>query len=162
VVTGPAALARVRAVAGQVPDPEIPVLTLADLGILRDVDLGADGRIQVTITPTYSGCPAMDTISRDIAAACARHGWPDVTVRTVLSPAWTTDWLTDAGKRKLREFGIAPPARRRGPVPVPLSVRCPQCGSPDTRELSRFGSTACKALYACNSCQEPFDYFKAL
>jgi ring-1,2-phenylacetyl-CoA epoxidase subunit PaaD len=164
VVTEQAVLAGVRDAAGQVPDPEIPVLTVADLGILRDVQAGDDGRIQITITPTYSGCPATDTISRDIAAACARHGWPDVTVRIVLSPAWTTDWLTDAGKRKLREFGIAPPARRGGlgPVPVPLSVRCPQCGSPDTREVSRFGSTACKALYACNACQEPFDYFKAL
>jgi ring-1,2-phenylacetyl-CoA epoxidase subunit PaaD len=162
VVTGQAVLAGVRDAAGQVPDPEIPVLTIADLGILRDVGLGADGRIQITITPTYSGCPATDTISRDIAVACARHGWPDVTVRIVLSPAWTTDWLTDAGKRKLREFGIAPPARRGGPVTVPLSVRCPRCGSPDTRELSRFGSTACKALYACTSCQEPFDYFKVL
>jgi len=158
-------LAGIRAAVGQVHDPEIPVLTIADLGILRDVRLSADGGVQVTITPTYSGCPAMDTIAEDIVKTCARHGWPDVTVRRELSPAWTTDWMTDAGKRKLREFGIAPPARRgeaAGPVPVQLSVRCPRCGSPDTRELSRFGSTACKALYACNSCLEPFDYFKVL
>jgi len=159
-------LAGIRAVVGQVPDPEIPVLTIADLGILRDVRVGAGGRIQVTITPTYSGCPAMDTIGRDIAEACARHGWPEVTVRRVLSPAWTTDWMTEEGKRKLREFGIAPPGRRdgpgAGPVPVPLSVRCPHCGSPDTREINRFGSTACKALYTCRSCLEPFDYFKVL
>jgi len=159
-------LAGIRTVVGQVPDPEIPVLTIADLGILRDVQVDAGGRIQVTITPTYSGCPAMDTIGQDIAEVCARHGWPEVTVRQVLSPAWTTDWMTDEGKRKLREFGIAPPAQRdgpgAGPVPVPLSVRCPHCGSPDTRVVNRFGSTACKALYACTSCQEPFDYFKAL
>jgi len=164
-----ATLTDVRNVVGQVTDPEIPVLTVADLGILRDVRVDAGGRIQVTITPTYSGCPAMETISRDIVQTCARHGWHEVTVRTVLSPAWTTDWLTDNGKRKLREFGIAPPGPAArcgragaGPVPVPLSVRCPQCGSADTREASRFGSTACKALYTCNSCLEPFDYFKAL
>ena len=161
-----AGLRDIREAVGQVPDPEIPVLSIADLGILRDVRAAADGCIQVTITPTYFGCPAMDTIRRDIADACARHGWPDVKVRTVLSPAWTTDWMTDEGKRKLAESGIAPPARRGrpgvGPVPVALAVRCPRCGSPDTREISRFGSTACKALYACNSCREPFDYFKAL
>jgi len=156
----------IRTVVGQVPDPEIPVLTIADLGILRDVQVGADGCIEVTVTPTYSGCPAMDTIDRDIADACARHGWPKVTVHRALSPAWTTDWITDEGKRKLMEFGIAPPAPRRAPggrpVPVSLSVPCTQCGSPDTREISRFGSTACKALYVCNCCLEPFDYFKAL
>jgi ring-1,2-phenylacetyl-CoA epoxidase subunit PaaD len=164
-----ATLTEVRNVVGQVTDPEIPVLTVADLGILRDVRVDAGGRIQVTITPTYSGCPAIETISRDIVQACARHGWHEVTVRKVLSPAWTTDWLTDDGKRKLREFGIAPPDRAArcggpgtGPVPVPLSVRCPRCGSADTREASRFGSTACKALYVCTTCLEPFDYFKAL
>jgi ring-1,2-phenylacetyl-CoA epoxidase subunit PaaD len=164
-----ARLTDVREVVGQVADPEIPVLTIADLGILRDVRLDARGRIQVTITPTYSGCPAMDTISRDIAETCARHGWHEVTVRTVLAPAWTTDWMTGDGKRKLRESGIAPPgqAARRGrpgagPVPIPLSVRCTRCNSTDTREVSRFGSTACKALYICNSCLEPFDHFKAL
>ena len=158
--------ADVRELVGRIPDPEIPVLTIADLGMLREVRVQTDGRVQVTITPTYSGCPAIDTISRDIVQTCARHGWPGVTVRLELSPAWTTDWMTDEGKRKLLEFGIAPPsgsrARAAGPVPVPLSVRCTRCGSPDTREVSRFGSTACKALYACNSCLEPFDYFKAL
>jgi ring-1,2-phenylacetyl-CoA epoxidase subunit PaaD len=159
-------LADIRAVVGQVPDPEIPVLTIADLGILRDVQVDTDGCIQVTITPTYSGCPAMDAIGRDIAEACARHGWHEVTVRRVLAPAWTTDWMTDEGKRKLLEFGIAPPGPRGGPGACPVlvsrSVRCPRCGSPDTHEVSRFGSTACKALYACDSCLEPFDYFKAL
>jgi len=161
-----APITEVRAAVGQVPDPEIPVLTVAELGILRDVQVDAGGRVQVTITPTYSGCPAMDTIRRDITETCARHGWHEVTVRTVLSPAWTSDWITDEGKRKLLEFGIAPPGPRGRPgacpVLVSLSVRCPRCGSPDTREISRFGSTACKALYACNSCLEPFDYFKAL
>jgi len=158
--------ADIREAVGRVPDPEIPVLTISDLGILRDVRIGPGGCVEVTITPTYSGCPAMDAIAQEIVEACARHGWPDVTVRRELSPAWTTDWMTDEGKRKLREFGIAPPAPRPGPAPgpvsVPLSVRCPRCGSPDTREINRFGSTACKALYACNACLEPFDYFKAL
>ena len=149
----------------QVTDPEIPVLTIADLGILRGVRVHADGRVQVTITPTYSGCPGMDTIRRDILDACESRGWR-VDVRTVLSPPWTTDWMTDEGKRKLREYGIASPGRRRlpgaGPVPLALSVRCPRCGSPDTRQVNRFGSTACKALHACNACLEPFDYFKAI
>jgi len=162
-----ARISDIRAVVGQVPDPEIPVLTVADLGMLRDVRVDASGCVRVTITPTYSGCPAMDTIERDITEACARQGWRAVTVRRVLSPAWTTDWMTDEGKQKLREFGIAPPGGRHlpgagRPVPVSLSVRCPRCGSPDTRETSRFGSTACKALYVCSSCREPFDYFKAL
>jgi len=144
----------VRELVAAVPDPEIPVLTIEDLGILRDVSV-VDGRVVVTITPTYSGCPAMDVIADDI-----RRLVPDVEVRTVLAPAWTTDWMSDEGKRKLVEYGIAPPSGR-GPVLVPLSVRCPQCGSLDTRETSRFGSTACKALWVCGSCREPFDHFKA-
>jgi ring-1,2-phenylacetyl-CoA epoxidase subunit PaaD len=156
-----AALEVIRDVVGGVPDPEIPAVSIADLGILRDVRVDAGGRVEVTITPTYSGCPAMDTIREEIAAACGRHGWHDVTVHTVLSPAWTTDWLTEDGKRKLRRAGISPPSRA-GPVPVSLSVPCTRCGSADTREISRFGSTACKALYACNSCREPFEHFKAL
>jgi ring-1,2-phenylacetyl-CoA epoxidase subunit PaaD len=150
----------------EVTDPEIPVLSIGDLGVLRDVRVDVSGRVLVTITPTYSGCPAMDTIRRDIMAACARRGWHQVEVRIVLSPAWTTDWMTDEGKRKLREYGIAPPGPRSqpgsGPVPLTLSVRCPRCGSPDTRQLNRFGSTACKSLHACNACLEPFDYFKAI
>jgi len=148
-----------------VPDPEIPVLTIADLGILRGVEVDGDGRVTVTITPTYSGCPAMDAIRADVVAACAHAGWYDVEVVTVLSPAWTTDWMSETGRRKLTEYGIAPPeprGRADRPVLVRLSVRCPQCGSPDTRELSRFGSTACKALHVCNTCREPFDHFKAI
>lgn len=138
------------------------MLTIADLGILRAVDV-ADDRVTVTITPTYSGCPAMDAIRTDVTAALAAAGFADVEVRTVLAPAWTTDWMTDEGKVKLRAYGIAPPSTRRtGPVLLPMPVRCPQCGSLATRELSRFGSTACKALWVCTSCAEPFDHFKAL
>jgi len=152
-----------------VTDPEIPVLTIADLGILRGVSVRADGRVEVTITPTYSGCPAMDVIRADVENALRAAGYSDVAVRLALSPAWTTDWITPAGRAKLAAYGIAPPgparpdpAGRRGAVTVRLSVRCPQCGSPDTRESSRFGSTPCKALYVCAACREPFDHFKAL
>lgn len=145
-----------------VPDPEIPVISIADLGILRDVRI-EDDRAVITITPTYSGCPAMDAIREDIRSACRDAGWADAEVRTVLAPAWTTDWITAAGHEKLRAYGIAPPVPRGdGPVPITLSPRCPQCGSPDTRESSRFGSTSCKALHVCNACAEPFDYFKPL
>jgi ring-1,2-phenylacetyl-CoA epoxidase subunit PaaD len=147
-------------------DPELPVLSIADLGILRDVAMSDDGSVVVTITPTYSGCPAMDVIRRDVEDAVRAAGFDRVEVRTVLSPAWTTDWLTESGRRALQDYGIAPPASRRtassGPVALSLSVRCPQCGSPDTRESSRFGSTACKSLWVCNACREPFDHMKAI
>jgi ring-1,2-phenylacetyl-CoA epoxidase subunit PaaD len=153
----------VREVVAAVLDPEVPVLTIEDLGILRDVSLDESGHVEVTITPTYSGCPAMDAIRADVERALAAEGHHDVEVRLVLSPAWTTDWMSEAGRRKLAEYGIAPPhVRGDGPVPLTLSIRCPQCGSPDTRELSRFGSTACKSLWACNACKEPFDHFKTL
>lgn len=152
-----------RRVLDAVVDPEIPVLTIADLGVLRDVRQDG-GRVTVTITPTYSGCPAMDTIRADIEAALHGAGYADVAVRTVLSPAWTTDAMTEAGRRKLADYGIAPPQARTalGPVLVELGVRCPQCGSPETRLVSRFGSTSCKALRVCNVCREPFDHFKAI
>lgn len=154
----------VRAAIAAVPDPELPVVSITDLGILRDV--AADGaRVVVTITPTYSGCPAMEAIATDIRAAAAAAGAADVEIRTVLAPAWTTDWISDAGRRKLAEHGIAPPgpaAHGGGPVPLTLAVRCPQCGSTDTRETSRFSSTACKALRVCASCREPFEQVKAL
>ena len=157
-------------VAASVLDPEVPVLTIADLGILRSVDdAGAAGGVTVTITPTYSGCPAMEAIRDDIVAAFTAAGRTEVRVDFVLAPAWTTDWMSDAGRRKLEDFGIAPPARgldrldrQKQPVPLTLSLRCPQCGSPDTRELSRFGSTACKSLWVCSACREPFDHFKAI
>jgi len=153
-----------REIAGAVPDPEIPVLTIEDLGILRDVTVDDSGAVQVTITPTYSGCPAMDAIRADVTKALNDAGYREVTVALVLSPAWTTDWMSEEGRRKLVEYGVAPPGAREpgGPVPLTLSVRCPQCGSPDTRELSRFGSTACKSLWVCNACREPFDHFKSI
>jgi ring-1,2-phenylacetyl-CoA epoxidase subunit PaaD len=152
-------LAEVRHVLDQVADPEIPVLTIADLGILRDVAIDGS-RITVTITPTYSGCPAMDEIRADVVAALATHGWDDVVVDLVLSPAWTTEWMSDAGRQKLLEYGIAPP-RRIGPVDLLLGgLTCPQCGSRDTEELTRFASTACKSMWRCRSCREPFDHFK--
>ncbi|GAA3634126.1 phenylacetate-CoA oxygenase subunit PaaJ [Microbacterium awajiense] len=153
---------RARAVAAEVRDPEVPVLTIDDLGVLRDVSADGD-RVIVTITPTYSGCPAMDTIRDDLVLALTEAGFSDVDVRLVLSPAWTTDWMSDEGKRKLTAYGIAPPSGRsavRGPIPLALSVRCPRCGSPQTREVSRFGSTSCKSLWECTACLEPFDHFK--
>ncbi len=138
------------------------MLTIEDLGVLRDVAVGDDGAVVVTITPTYSGCPAMDAIQQDVEAALDGEGFDDVTVRLVLAPAWTTDWMSEAGKEKLREYGIAPPSLRTiGPIPLRLSIRCPQCGSGSTHELSRFGSTACKSLWVCDDCTEPFDHFKA-
>lgn len=150
-------------IAAAVADPEVPVLTIEDLGVLRAVE--SDGsRVRVDITPTYSGCPAMDTIRDDVILALTAAGFSEVEVRLVLAPAWTTDWMSDAGKRKLERYGIAPPTGRAavhdGPIPLTLSVRCPRCGSLDTREVSRFGSTSCKALFECRACLEPFDHFK--
>ncbi|NUL44417.1 phenylacetate-CoA oxygenase subunit PaaJ [Cellulosimicrobium funkei] len=153
-----------RRIAARVTDPEIPVLTIADLGILRDVEQDGDGAVVVTITPTYSGCPAMDAIREDLEHEFARAGYPKVRVDLVLSPAWSTDWMTDEGKAKLEEYGIAPPTGtgHRGTVTLGLAVKCPHCHSLNTRELARFGSTSCKALYSCRDCLEPFDYFKVL
>jgi ring-1,2-phenylacetyl-CoA epoxidase subunit PaaD len=148
-------------VAARVVDPEIPVLTIADLGVLRDVAIN-DGCVQVAITPTYSGCPAMNMIKLEIELALERGGFRNSKVRTVLSPAWTTDWMSGEGRRKLLEYGVAPPqpaSSRRALFGVE-QVRCPQCGSGDTEVLSEFGSTSCKALWRCKSCLEPFDYFK--
>lgn len=151
----------IRAAVGAVLDPELPLITIADLGILRDVSV--DGtHATVTITPTYSGCPAMEAIAGEVRAAATAAGATAVEVLTVLSPAWTTDWITETGKQTLAAHGIAPPGPRSGgAVALTLAVRCPQCGSLDTRELSRFSGTACKALYACNSCKEPFEHVKA-
>ena len=148
-----------RETAGSVPDPEFPALTIADLGILRDVR-EADGAVTVTITPTYSGCPAMAQIAADLRRRLERAGFRDVAVRTELSPPWTSDWIPPDGRRKLAEAGIAPPGERGGPVLVPLAVPCPRCGSANTRELSRFSGTACKALYQCQACREPFEHVK--
>ncbi|MEO6510191.1 MAG: 1,2-phenylacetyl-CoA epoxidase subunit PaaD [Nocardioides sp.] len=152
---------RARALAAEVPDPEIPVVTIEDLGILRDVTEDDRGWVHVQITPTYSGCPAMDVIADDVVDRLTQEGYQHVDVEFVLSPAWTTDDISQAGLAKLAAYGIAPPSPT-GSVALTLSVRCPQCGSLDTRESSRFGSTACKSLWVCNSCREPFDHFKAL
>ena len=153
---------QVREVLASVHDPEIPVVTIEDLGILREVAVDGE-HVVVTITPTYSGCPAMDEIRADIASALAAQGFSDVEVRTVLSPAWTTDWMSEDGKRKLREFGIAPPGQLLLQVRpfTPQSVECPQCGSSDTEEMTRFASTSCKSMWRCRTCREPFDHFKA-
>jgi ring-1,2-phenylacetyl-CoA epoxidase subunit PaaD len=150
----------VRAAVAAVPDPELPMVTIEDLGILREVAV-RDGGVHVTITPTYAGCPAMDAIRADVEAA-VQHALPGcpVVVHTVLAPAWSTDDLTEAGRRKLAEAGIAPPGARTSTTDLRLMIRCPRCGSPDTRELSRFGSTACKSLWRCTACGEPFDHFK--
>ena len=148
-----------RETAASVLDPELPAVTIAELGILRDVR-EADGAVTVTITPTYSGCPAMAQIAADLRRRLAEAGYQRVDVRTELSPAWTTDWITPDGRRKLAAAGIAPPGERSGPVLVPLAVTCPRCGSRDTRELSRFSGTACKALYQCQACREPFERVK--
>lgn len=156
------AVADVREVLAQVHDPEIPVLTIEDLGVLRDVQVDGS-HVVVTVTPTYSGCPAMDEIHADILSALARAGFADAEVRTVLAPAWTTDWMSEDGKRKLREYGIAPPGElllQLRPF-TPQSVECPQCGSSDTEEMTRFASTSCKSMWRCLSCREPFDHFKA-
>ncbi|MBA2390766.1 MAG: phenylacetate-CoA oxygenase subunit PaaJ [Geodermatophilaceae bacterium] len=164
-------VADARAVAESVTDPELPMLTLADLGVLRSVDVSAEGAVTVTITPTYSGCPAMDAMRDDLRRGLSAAGYSTVDVRTVLQPAWSTDWITPAGRAKLAHHGIAPPgeAGRRAPGPVPLTlqprarrVACPVCGSPDTEELSEFSATACKALRRCLGCREPFEHIKEI
>ena len=149
-------VAGVRRILDAVTDPEIPVLTIHDIGILRDVAI-ENGTVVVTITPTYSGCPAMDTIREDITTALNDAGMLDVEVQTVLAPAWTTDWMSEDGRRKLEAYGIAPPR-----IDESTAIRCPQCRSEESRVVSRFGSTACKALLVCTSCGEPFDHFKEL
>jgi ring-1,2-phenylacetyl-CoA epoxidase subunit PaaD len=149
------------AAAAQVVDPEIPVLTIADLGVLREVSI-IDGQVEVAITPTYSGCPAMNMIALEIELALEREGIRNSRIRTVLSPAWTTDWMSDEGRQKLKEYGIAPPQAGSGRRALfgEQFVACPQCGSVATEVLSEFGSTSCKALWRCTTCREPFDYFK--
>ena len=149
-----------------VPDPEIPAVSVVDLGLVRDVAWRVD-ELVVTLTPTYSGCPATETIATDVVAALGRVGVERVRIETRLSPAWTTDWIAPEAKRRLAEYGIAPPGRRAGAQPIDIaglrrrdSVACPRCGSMHTSEISRFGSTPCKAQHRCDACGEPFDHFK--
>jgi ring-1,2-phenylacetyl-CoA epoxidase subunit PaaD len=152
------------AAAASVCDPEVPVLTIADLGVLREVRMDGDA-VEVIITPTYSGCPAMDMIMVHVDLALEQAGFDKRKVILSLSPAWTTDWMSEAGKAKLRVYGIAPPvgrAGRRGALFGVDEVHCPHCGSAKTSRISEFGSTACKALWRCNACLEPFDYFKCI
>ncbi|HJT93468.1 MAG TPA: 1,2-phenylacetyl-CoA epoxidase subunit PaaD [Mycobacterium sp.] len=164
-------LQQAQNVAAGVTDPEMPMLTLADLGVLRSVGQDSDGTIVVTITPTYSGCPAMATIRADLRHALTRAGFDDIDVRTALSPAWSSDWISPNGRRKLAQHGIAPPTaapvHAAGPVPLTLSprgqvVRCPRCHSPHTQLTSEFGATACKSLHRCQSCSEPFERIKEI
>jgi ring-1,2-phenylacetyl-CoA epoxidase subunit PaaD len=143
----------------EVCDPEIPVLSVLDMGIVRDVKFNGD-EVEVIITPTYTGCPAMDMIAMNIRMALLEHGYKIVKITSVLSPAWTTDWMSEEGKLKLKEYGIAPPLMRSDHPGLTPVIECPQCHSTNTRLISEFGSTACKSLYQCNDCKEPFDYFK--
>jgi ring-1,2-phenylacetyl-CoA epoxidase subunit PaaD len=166
VVTA-AGLAAARAIAADVPDPELPMVTVADLGILRGV--AAEGeRLVVTITPTYSGCPALREIAHDLRHRLAASGFAEVDVRTALAPAWSSDWITAEGHRKLRAAGVAPPhPAPKGPVPLTLGGRrepvpCPRCGSADTTQTAAFSATACKALFRCEACREPFEYVKEI
>jgi ring-1,2-phenylacetyl-CoA epoxidase subunit PaaD len=169
------ALERAWSVLEAVPDPEIPVVSIRELGILRNVSRAADGVLEVVITPTYSGCPAMSQIAEDVAHALDVAELSPYRIETVLAPAWTTDWMTDEAREKLRAYGIAPPTGQCGSgssnttaaeqvvrfAPRPMAApACPRCGSAHTERLAQFGSTACKALYRCLDCREPFDYFK--
>lgn len=155
---------KIRQILEQVTDPEIPVLTIADLGIVRDIRI-LGNLVEIVITPTYSGCPAMDAIAIDIKLKLAEAGYTKVKITSVLNPAWTTDWMSEAGKEKLKAYGIAPPVIKQQTCNHDLfvkneAVQCPRCNSYHTKLISEFGSTACKSLYQCNDCQEPFDYFK--
>ena len=149
---------------GEIADPEIPVLSLHDLGIVRDVEV--NDRVTVSLTPTYSGCPATEVIEKSVVETLHEHGIKDVVIKRVLSPAWTTDWITAEGRSKLREYGIAPPeaggASKRELLFGQRVIPCPRCDSQNTSVVSEFGSTACKASYKCNACLEPFEYFKCI
>lgn len=150
---------------GEIPDPEIPVLTLADLGVIRSVNIDSD-RVTVDVAPTYSGCPATEFIEASIVSVLGEVGFANVATRRVLTPPWTTDWISDAGREKLKNYGIAPPddaaESKRGLFHQELEIACPRCASTETQRVSEFGSTPCKASYKCNACLEPFEYFKCL
>ncbi|HWB24213.1 MAG TPA: 1,2-phenylacetyl-CoA epoxidase subunit PaaD [Chitinophagaceae bacterium] len=148
-----------------VMDPEVPVLSVVDLGVVRRVEIINDTTVKCVVTPTYSGCPATDVINMSIRLALLQAGFKNIDIQTVLSPAWTTEWMTQAGRQKLKAYGIAPPNEQQIVCTIDAfqqeeAVQCPQCNSYNTRLISRFGSTACKALYRCEDCKEPFDYFK--
>jgi ring-1,2-phenylacetyl-CoA epoxidase subunit PaaD len=151
-------------VAAAVVDPELPVLTIEDLGVLREIRVSGEGKVEALITPTYLGCPAMNMITLEVELALERAGFAQPKVTTVMSPAWTTDWMSDAGKEKLREFGIAPPTGKAGRRALfgEENIECPSCKSTNTERISEFGSTSCKALWRCKACAEPFDYFKCI
>lgn len=155
---------KIRSLLEEVKDPEVPVLSVLDLGIVREIKVSED-ETEVIITPTYSGCPAMDVIRMNIQMTLLSHGYKNVKITQILSPAWTTEWMSEEGKRKLKEYGIAPPNPRQQVCDQKLfaaaeAVQCPHCNSYHTHRVSEFGSTACKALYVCDDCKEPFDYFK--
>jgi ring-1,2-phenylacetyl-CoA epoxidase subunit PaaD len=156
---------QVSTLVGNLPDPEIPVLTLADLGVIRSIDIAGDTVI-VGIAPTYSGCPATEVIESSVIDVLQQHGFANVATRRVLSPPWTTDWISDEGRNKLKDYGIAPPDKalesRRALFRQGLPVACPRCGAVDTTRVSEFGSTPCKSSYKCKECLEPFEYFKCL
>ena len=155
-------VADIKKILTQVTDPEIPVLTIEDLGIIRNIEI-IDGKPEVTITPTYSGCPAMDMITVNIKSALEDAGYQGATVKMIISPPWTTDWISESGKQKLKEYGIAPPVGSVDKSTLSFDeiiVPCPQCDSENTVMISQFGSTPCKSFYKCNDCLEPFDYFK--
>jgi len=146
-----------------VPDPEIPVISVLDLGVVRNVEITDDEKVNVTITPTYSGCPAMSAISISIRKKLIQQGLRNINIINQLSPSWTTDWMTEEGKQKMKAYGIAPPTKNASSDDLfsdEQNIECPQCSSKNTRLISQFGSTACKAMYQCNDCHEPFDYFK--
>jgi len=155
VVTAPIDKAQVHRWLAKVLDPEVPALSIVDLGIVRDVEVSADAVVTVTLTPTYSGCPATEVIETSVTEALKMRGVDDVSIKRVLSPPWTTDWITADGREKLRQYGIAPPSPS-------LTIACPQCESLNTERVSEFGSTACKASWRCCDCLEPFEYFKCL
>jgi ring-1,2-phenylacetyl-CoA epoxidase subunit PaaD len=162
--TGKISVEKVWSLLETVTDPEVPVLTIIDLGIVRDVKV-QDNKVEIIITPTYSGCPAMDVISMNIRMALLQEGITNISIKQNLSPAWTTDWMTEEGKQKLKAYGIAPPQYKQVVCEPEAfakeeAIQCPLCNSYNTRLVSQFGSTACKALYQCNDCKEPFDYFK--
>jgi ring-1,2-phenylacetyl-CoA epoxidase subunit PaaD len=165
MIANPIEIQKIWSLLEEIYDPEVPVLTVTDLGIVRKVEQLEEGGLQVTITPTYSGCPAMDVISLNIRLKLIEHGYKNVQLKTILSPAWTTEWMSESGKQKLKAYGIAPPNPTQMVCTPDLfqqeeNIQCPHCTSYHTRLISQFGSTACKALYQCNECKEPFDYFK--